>query len=311
MVPYVHQNNGEGINFAPELGSTCWVCKSSDTGRDAFVLGWTTVHEKGSYRSGRERLNSGDLHLSTRDANFLYLRRGGIVQIGATPICQRVYIPIRNIIRDFAENYQLTTPGGDLSWEVDRIEDSGDGKSLTHLTISCKEHADDPNQAPLAVLKIGSHGGGSKTILSLVTRDSGGGSVKTNLTISKAGDINWTVEGDVTLAISGQLSATVKKSAKLTVATDLKVTAGSAANFGAPTISLVSGAGQLVLGSGGAALSGGAVQLGAAMAPVVIDNGQLSAWINQVTALLLGVGPAAKSPALLPPIIYKSKDVKA
>jgi hypothetical protein len=309
MVPYVNQAQGEGINFSPEVGSTCWLCQPSESGKDAFVLGWTIVNEEGSYRGGRQLLNPGDLHFSTRDGNFLYLRRGGIVQIGASPVCQRLFIPIKNIIRDFAENYELSTPAGDLTWVVLREEDQGDGHRPTTFTLACKEFSDDPNKDPLATLKIGSHGEGNETILSLETRDKGAGTVKTKLEISKKGKIDWTMEDDLTVTVKGNTLLDLKK--KLTVNSLMEMLLESKVKIlmKAPGINLVTPNGSLVLGSSGK-IYGGDISLGDAMAPVVIDNGSLTAWLMAVTALLNGTGAAVKG--ILPPLtLYKSTKVKA
>lgn len=314
MVPYVNQNQGEGMNFMPEVGSTVWVCKSSETERAAFVLGWTIVNEGGAYRGGRELLNPGDLHFSTRDGNFVYIRRGGIVQIGATPACQRIYIPIKNIIRDFAENYELSTPGGDLTWDVEREETQGDGHRPTTLTIACKEYADDPNKDPLATLKIGSHGDGNPTILTLQTRDSGGGSVKTKLEISKKGKVQWKIEDDLELKIAGAMKVDVQKGIDITAMQMINITSIPSVTIKAAGIKLLSGAGALILGAS-AIMKGasGGVSLGEAEAPVVIDyEGELTAWMMQVTALLNGPPAAhAMKGIVIMPGKYKSKDVKA
>ncbi len=315
MTQYLHQNQGEGVAVMPEVGSTVWVCQPSESGREAFVLGWTPVDEGGTYRAGRELLNPGDIHFSTRDGNFVFLRRGGIVQVGATPICQRLYIPIRNVIRDFAENYELSTPAGDLTWHVDRTEEQGDGHRGCLFTLSCKEFADDPNKDPLAVLKMGSHGEGNDSILSLETRDKGGGSVKTSLTISKDGDVSWTIQGDVSLAIKGELSATISQS--MTITSTENMTLESKAVFTAKGAELHAqgGAAKLDL-VGTAALDGSAVNLGDALFPVVIASPDLMVWIQAVTAALTAL-PAAPpgTPVVrvvVPPLaVYKSTKVKA
>jgi len=309
MSPYLHQNQGEGVAVMPEVGSTCWVCCPSETGRDAFVLGWTPVQENGSYRAGRQRLNPGDLHFSTRDGNFVFLRRGGIVQIGSTPVCQRLYIPIRNIIRDFAENYELTTPAGDLTWEVQRDVKDGKGHQACLLTVACKEFSDDPNANPLAVLKMGSHGSGNDTILTLETRDKGGGSVQTSLTISKSGKINWTVADDFTWTLKGNLSVTVSKQISFTSTQDMNLQSGTQITAKAPQISAIAGATSLVLGASGAALTGPLLQLSDALYPVVRGDPTLIAWISAVTALLNGpVGtPALK--AILPLPLFMNPKV--
>jgi hypothetical protein len=310
MVPYLHQNQGEGMVIMPEVGSTVWICVPSETGKDAFVLGWTPVQESGTYRAGRELLNPGDIHFKTRDGNFLFLRRGGIVQVGATSVCQRLFIPIRNIIRDFAENYELTTPAGDLTWEVARAEDQGDGHQACLFTLGCKEFSDDPNKDPLAVLKIGSHGGGNDTILSLETRDKGGGSVKTSLTISKTGDVKWTVQGDIALTLKGNVTTTISKKMTVTSTQDMSLESKAQAFLKALQIHMSASGATLDL-TGPASLNGAVVNLGDALFPVMVAHPTMVAWIQAVTALLTGPPSAIAFKGILPPVIFQSTKVKA
>ncbi len=310
MTQYLHQNQGEGIAVMPEIGSTVWVCVPSESGKDAFVLGWTPIDESGTYRAGRELLNPGDIHMSTRDGNFVYLRRGGIVQIGASPVCQRLYIPLRNIIRDFAENYELSTPAGDLTWEVQRAEDQGDGHRGCLLTLACKEFSDDPNKDPLAVLKMGSHGEGNDTILSMETRDKGGGSVKTSLAITKSGKVTWKVQDDVSMDLKGNFTAVISKKMTVTSTEDMSLESKAQAFLKASQVHVTGGGATIDL-SGTAAMNGTAVNLGDALGQVVIDNGTLGAWIMAVTALLSGPPSAIAMKGILPPLVYKSTKVKA
>jgi hypothetical protein len=311
MVPYLHQNQGEGMSVMPEVGSTVWVCLPSESGRDAFVLGWTPVQESGTYRAGRELLNPGDFHFKTRDGNFLFLRRGGIVQLGATPVCQRLYIPIRNIIRDFAENYELSTPAGDLTWTTSRAEDQGNGHQATLFALSCKEFSDDPNKDPLAVLKIGSHGEGNDTILSLETRDKGGGSVKTNLTISKSGKVKWVIQDDVTLDLKGNVTSTIKKKMTVTSTEDMSLESKAEAFLKAVQAHIDGGGSKLDLSASAASLNAPQVNLGDALFPVAVAHPSFVAWIQAVTALLTGPPTAIAFRGILPPVVFQSSKVKA
>lgn len=316
MVPYCNQNQGEGINFMPEVGSTCWICAPSEGGRDHFILGWAMVDEGGAYRGGREQLNSGDIHFSTRDGNFLHLRRGGIVQIGATPICQRVYIPIRNIMQDFAENYELHTPGGDMTWTVARKDEDADGHQRCTWALGVKEFADDPNEDPIGVLKFGSHGEGNETILSLVTRDKGGGAVQTCLEINKAGEVTWNVK-KLTFESAGDVNATIKGLFKLMAIGAVDIQSVASINVAAPAITLAAAGMTLALGGGGAALTGPSpISLGdGASFPAVRASPDLAAWIGAVTAILVGPpGPPAPvltvGPTIFPPVLHTSPKVK-
>lgn len=208
--PYQHYANGEGIYFMPEVGSLCWVCFPSDGG-NPFVLAFApAVEENGSLRSRKMGLNPGDIYLGTRDENFLILRRGGVVQIGGGPLCQRMFIPVNNIIRDFCENYGLHTPGGDLEWTVDREETTTDGHRPTRLRLKAREFADD--EEPVAVLEIGSHTGNPANILSLVVNASGakGAAKKISLEFRKDGTADFTFDGDVNWTVTENLSIQAK-----------------------------------------------------------------------------------------------------
>lgn len=313
--PYCHQNQGEGINFMPEPGSTCWVCQPSEEGRDAFVLAFTMVDEDASYRGGRELLNPGDLHFSTRDGNFVFIRRGGVVQIGSTAICQRVFIPIKNTIQDLAENYMLQTPGGDLTWLVARTEEQGDGHRGTTFTLAAKEFSDDPNANPIALLKIGSHGEGNPTILTLQTLDKGGGSIQTTMQITKSGELKWSVK-KYTLIIETDYTAAIKGKMQFDVTQDANLISKANALLQGTKASLVGGSSSVVVGSSGAAITGGAAgtKLEEGLFPVVRWSPDFLAWVTTVTAALGGVAgvPAVRvGPALIPPSQHINPKVKA
>lgn len=203
MVPYAHHHSGEGVYFMPEVGSVCWICFPSD-GNKPFVMGWGMTSESGSYRGRRQDLNPGDIYLGTRDDNAIILRRGGVVQIGATPLAQRIFLPVNNTIRDFCENYGLHTLGGDLEWTIARQEQTTDGHRPALLKVRAKEFSDD--QDYVAELQIGSHDGDSNTILSLIVRASGaqGAAQKIGLKIGKDGTVSWEQESDVSWNVQGR-----------------------------------------------------------------------------------------------------------
>ena len=96
-----------------------------------------------SYRGGLPILNPGDMIWKGRDDNFVILRRGGVLQVGSTDICQRIYLPVLNFIRDISENWELNTAAGRLSWTVEREEDTTDGKIPTNFTLVAREYPND------------------------------------------------------------------------------------------------------------------------------------------------------------------------
>ena len=310
MVPYCNQNQGEGINFQPEVGSVCWVCTPSEEGREAFILGFTMVDEDGAYRGGRDLLNPGDVQLKTRDGNFVFLRRGGIVQIGSTPVCQRVYLPIRNIIQDFAENYELRTPGGDLTWQVARTEEDAEGHQSTTLALAFKEFADDPNEKTLGLLKLGSHGEGNDTILSLLTRDKGGGTRQTCVEINKSGEVTWKVNR-LDFTIDGDLLGLVTGTTTLDLRGDVSIESLASLAVVANAVSLTAGQSKVTLGASSAAMDGLQVLLGSAEFPALRASTDMLVWIGTVTAALNVVGPVSGlSGALISPVQHISPKVK-
>ena len=197
MSPYFHFVNGEGVYCMPEIGAMVWICKPTQ-GRFAapFILGFQAPFNAntGNFQNGRPSLNPGDIMMRTRDENFVVLRRGGVVQIGATPIAQRMYIPIRNFIKDFCENYELHTFGGDLTWETARTDQTNTGQAPTTFTLSAKQFSNDPQ--PVATLTMGSLGAGVPTILELDIFASGakGAQQVVTMTMDNAGNVAWSVK---------------------------------------------------------------------------------------------------------------------
>lgn len=147
--PYLHYSNGEGLSAFPEVGAKCIVCLPSDSSPpfvSAFVMPPETVDmaapdaPKGamprtsdgdsssgvSFSGGRPKVKPGDIWLRTRDDNFVVLHRGGVLQIGATELAQRIYIPLRHHIMDISQNYVHHNAGGSEFWGLQ------EGPALSH-----------------------------------------------------------------------------------------------------------------------------------------------------------------------------------
>jgi len=176
--------------------------------------------------------------------------------------------------------------------------------------LSCHEFADDPITNPIAVLKIGSHGEGDATILSLVTRDRGGGSVKTRLTVSKTGTVEWQVQDDFILDVTGSLTARIRE--------QMTVTSTQAMTFETQAALSATGASAHVKGGtatldlqGFAALDGSVVKLGDSLFPVMVAHPTIVAFLNAVWALLNGLPGSPAVKGILPIPQYMSTKVKA
>lgn len=317
--PYQHYANGEGIYFMPEVGSICWLCWPSDNPSRPFVIGWAPAREEnGSLRSKKMQLNPGDIYLGTRDENFLILRRGGIVQVGGGPLCQRIFMPINNVINDYCENYGLHALGGDLEWTIVRPEATTDGKRPALLSLKAREFANDA--APIAVLEIGSSSGtvsenGShkrdgKNILSLAIKESGakGAATQISLEFRKDGSAEWSFKKSVKWTVAENLTIDVTKDLKMKAGTlarleganvEIEAKLGAVKVTSKTTIDLMAGA-SVNLGPqvnmGVAPGAGGA----AGLKPVLLADQAFLAWLighrHMSTPPNTLTGPASADP---------------
>lgn len=284
--PYQHYANGEGFHFIPEVGSLCWMCFPSD-GMRPFILAWRSAMTEGDYRGLKPDLNPGDMYLGTRDDNFLILRRGGVVQIGGGPLNQRVFLPLDNSIQDFCENYGLSTPGGDLTWKVERSEKTADGRRPAVLTISAREFAKD--SAPVAVLQIGSHDPAKPTILTLNLRKSGSSDQALNLTLSadKDGNVTWTSHEGALFKVDGKGAFAVDVEGKVSLTSskeNVEITAQKKVLITAQEeMTLKVDSGDMNLNASGALkVSVAQVKVGGATWPVLLATSDL---VNFLTSL--------------------------
>ena len=292
MVPYTHSNNGEGIYFMPEVGSLCWLCEPTDGSRP-FIMGWASAQDETDFSGNKQQLNPGDIYLGTRDGNGIWLRRGGVVQVGSTGLCQRIYIPINNTINDFCENYNLETLGGELSWTIQRSENDTDGHRPALFSLAGRQFADDAN--PIATLEIGSHGSNDNTILSLSILASGaqGAAEQISLKMDNQGNVTWVVQQDVSYTVSGKLNLTV--TGDVTVASQGNVAISGEQSFKAstPGTATIEGDGGITLTapttttSGQLAVGGGGMPLALAI-PLIA---WVASHIHMDTVTMVPTGP--------------------
>lgn len=163
--PYLHSNRGDGQTWMPEVGAKCAVCWPGDSS-PPFVLSFIMPHETlplssdeeapggtqsrgstnqaptaASFAGGRPRSKGGDYFVRGRDGNFIILHRGGVLQLGSTELAQRVYVPLNNLIMDFAENYALHNAGGSIKWGIQ--EGEGERKLPAEYTQTFRVYANE------------------------------------------------------------------------------------------------------------------------------------------------------------------------
>lgn len=288
--PYHHYTGGEGFHFIPEVGAHCWVAMPSDN-TPAFILAFrappAVLTTKGNdparssedpggsptdvtYQSNRLDLNPGDLAMTTRDGNMLILRRGGVLQIGATALCQRIFVPIRNFIHDYCENYEMATPAGDVAWIVDRPELDPIGKPPCSWSFHMREFATDKH-ATVRVRHLPLADAGAKKAAWEVTIAPNGIDRDSGSVTSATYTLLILTNGDQTEMIGANRSIEVKGNDNLKVGGNQKTTVIGNSELSAANVKIVA--------STQAVLAGASVNVGAEVAtePAVLGN-QLITW---------------------------------
>jgi hypothetical protein len=319
--PYEHHDNGEGMYMMPEVGSVCWLVEPSDGGMP-FILGWTSIEDDyASHRHRKMDLNPGDIYLGTRDENHLWLRRGGVIQIGATPLCTRVFLPIDNIIRDFCENYLLQTLGGNLEWSVALAEKDSGNKQATTLSLKARQYADDA--WPIALLQIGSHSNSEDTILTLAINDSGGEAPegRLSITLDKTGEmvvkqtspditkkVLWDLTGNFEVTTPQQIKLESKLTARLASETLVEVEGKMVTITSLQDVVAVAAQKGMTIKKGDGS---GALEVAGATHPVVLATDELIAFITSHTHVCAAAGADSDIPKTFPTAAsIKSQDIK-
>jgi hypothetical protein len=137
--PYLDFVSGAGIYAFPEVGCDCMVAMPSDSSPPfimSFLMPYETIDTSSedapqgttsrgapgklpntaSFAGGRPKAKPGDIWMRGRDGNFVVLHRGGVLQIGATELAQRIFIPIGNIVTDVSGQYNHHNAMGSITW---------------------------------------------------------------------------------------------------------------------------------------------------------------------------------------------------
>jgi len=149
---YCHPNSGEGSNVLPEPGASCYVgFPSEPNGRPfvfAYVMPPTSVEGD---RGARAEQVGGDILFNTRDGNTIALRRGGLIQISSSPLCQTLYVPVGNMLREVFEQKDMTSLLGRMEWVHDEPGATG---TPAHYRLELKDTVEAP--LPLVVFEVSS-----------------------------------------------------------------------------------------------------------------------------------------------------------
>lgn len=156
--PYMHFNRGEGIYVMPDIGAKCHVCIPSDgpppylldfimpqetingasadapAGTDGSKAGTPQETTAASFAGGRRRAKPGDILIVNRDGSFVRLHRGGVLQIGASELSQRIYVSLQNVVTDISQNYRHLNTGGSINWFVASGDSSSNPPTVSRHT---------------------------------------------------------------------------------------------------------------------------------------------------------------------------------
>jgi hypothetical protein len=303
--PYMNANQGEGLYVVPEVGAKCLICIPSDGPPPfvlAFIMPMVTIPDTSSeeapagtspdaagntestsdytYAGGRTRGKPGDIVARTRDGNFMILHRGGVAQFGATPLAQRICIPLQNLVTDISQKYNHFNSGGSINWGVqDRGNDDPDTEwRHTVRVFANDEYADmrfamgrvrSPVPEPTGdagedsnnnQLEIGTD---EDTVFEMVLARNGfetdagefkadAEDVKLRIFVDRAGNMMGRWEGSVNLRVKKKLRLTVDDNIEIFCKKNVSVEAeGSVKLIGKSGAELGTAGGGLVLNGGG------------------------------------------------------------
>jgi hypothetical protein len=138
--------NGQGTFTMPEVDSSVLLCRSS-LSKTPFILGFSAMptltsedenEEPNDFRNNRPVLNEGDYAIFGDGGSFVVARKGGVLELGASQVARRWYLPLESAIADFCENYLLQHAGGTIQWE----SRTSDAAVPTEFHMEVKEFSD-------------------------------------------------------------------------------------------------------------------------------------------------------------------------
>lgn len=149
---YCHPHSGEGVNVLPEPGASCYVGFPSEPNGRPFLFGYVMppTSREGD-RGARPEQSGGDIVHTTRDGNTIALRRGGLVQVMSSPLCQALYVPVGNMIRHIFAQKEEASLLGKMEWVHD---DTGAAGTDAHYRAEFKDQVE--SITPRVVVEISS-----------------------------------------------------------------------------------------------------------------------------------------------------------
>lgn len=147
---YLHFEAGEGVYTLPDVGAAVWVARASDSRQLSFIVSYRGVPSSiqtgdpsPDLETGRPRMETGETALLGRSGNGVFIRKGGLTEVFASPVARTVYEAAEGTVHTVAQNLRVSTIPGDLSWSVGEPDEDPEGNSPTLLRVRLKKHAND------------------------------------------------------------------------------------------------------------------------------------------------------------------------
>ena len=160
--PQVLNAEGGGSFWMPEANSVIWACSPS-TESTPFIMSGASLPKQTEESDDEDptdrRMNRlvpgpGDQVLATSETGKVILRKGGILEIGASESALRRYIPLTNLIEEFSQNWRHNTGAGLLEF-ICRDQDPvyGTERTPAEFKFNMREFCEDT--FPMMDLRIG------------------------------------------------------------------------------------------------------------------------------------------------------------
>ncbi len=229
-VPAYVEADGAGSFVVPRVQTVVWLMFPS-TARTPFIFACETpprqldegddLEDPNDFRQNRPVINEGDHVLaSSSPGGFAILRASGVLEFGASQFAKRLYIPVRNTIRDYFENWFVNSAAGTMSWTSRREDDRhGPDRTPVEFKLDIKDFSEDD---PIIKVRLGRVQeedekqipfGGKDSILAVLNineRAKVWVDKKGNVASVTYGGVTHAFEGPVVMSYASQLSRTVR-----------------------------------------------------------------------------------------------------
>lgn len=332
--PYMHYSNGEGIYAMPEVGAKCTVCLPSDSSPPfvlCFLMPVEKVNDVGApdapngtrshggvanaptdarFDGGRPKAKPGDIFMRGRDGNFVILHRGGVLQIGANELSQRIFLPLENHMMDISERYSHHNVGGSMIWGLASGQEDQSVVNVETYRVYAEDKFADVRISKGKILNPmppeGELEGDTVYEVVIVPKGfnadsgdfSGDGEVKYQFIVDRDGNVSTTVTGNFFWHIKKKLTLNIDEDMNIRVGAKASITADSGIDIdGGPTAHIKAGLVRLGKGDIAVAFKGGLVST-----PIAPPGGAGTISLTGGTlvgeATLSGTPPLAGSAAI-------------